>query len=130
MVCDECGRETDTIYEVHGYAGIYSLCGTCFGPAPEDEEADVTTFVKKPERLEAIQWSGSNWHAVQEFAEKVLERRAVYVDGSSDLYVRALPPGMEDKFVAPRRWLIFRGPFSGIEIATDEELHKDWEEEK
>lgn len=31
MKCDTCGRETDTIYEVKGWANTLNECPTCFG---------------------------------------------------------------------------------------------------
>ena len=46
-------------------------------------------YRKKPVEIEAVQWSGSNWHMLLEFAEKTGDRGGVYTKGA-DLYVRTL----------------------------------------
>jgi len=85
-------------------------------------------FVKKPETLDAIQWSGSNWHACLAFAEEHGEPRGVYTDGK-DLYIRGQAGTQkEDKLVPVGAWVAFRSPFEGLFLAGDEALHDEWEE--
>lgn len=55
-------------------------------------------YQKKPVVIEAVQWSGSNWHSILDFAG----RENVYVTGNK-LYVRTLEG---DMLANPGDWII------------------------
>ena len=37
-ICDGCGKESSTLFEIHGYAGTYLECPDCFGEESEDDD--------------------------------------------------------------------------------------------
>lgn len=55
-------------------------------------------YRKKPVVIEAVQWSGSNWHQVLEFAD----RDNIYTTGS-DVFVRTLEGDLR---ASPEDWII------------------------
>lgn len=37
MICSQCGKEMNEVFEVQGYLGVYQFCSECFG---DDESED------------------------------------------------------------------------------------------
>jgi len=80
-------------------------------------------YRKKPVVIEAVQWSGSNWHQVLEFAG----RDNIYTTGS-DVFVRTLEGDLK---ASPEDWIIkgIQGEFypckPDIFEATYEEVIED-----
>ena len=55
-------------------------------------------YRKKPVEIEAVQWSGSNWHSIRDFAGHAW----VYTKGS-ELYVKTVEG---DLHASPEDWII------------------------
>lgn len=77
-------------------------------------------FRKRPDEIDAIQWSGSNWHAVLEFCG----HGNVQTDGK-DVF-------LTDDKTAPRsvrqgQWIVRSPNELFLRVATDEVLTRDWE---
>lgn len=64
----------------------------------------MAKYRKKPVVIEAIQWSGSNWHQMLEFAEwgEGEENNDAHVEGNK-LFIRTLEGTME---ASPGDWVI------------------------
>lgn len=78
-------------------------------------------FRKKPDEIEAIQWSGSNWHAVLEFCGQ----GNVQTDGK-DVFLT----DMNRSDPAPVRegqWIVRHPNEFMLKVTTDEVLSRDWE---
>lgn len=83
----------------------------------------MTRFREKPAVFEGVQWSGSNWHSVLDFAGK----GNVTTDGK-DLFLHM---GGEPQLVPVGNWLLKdeKRSDTGIIVSlTDEDLRLDWHE--
>lgn len=81
-------------------------------------------FEEKPKRIEAEQWSGSNWHQLLAFAEETVGHRAVSTDGK-DLWIHN--PGAQPVMVKPGEWVVYApDEFLGLRPISNEALHKHY----
>lgn len=82
----------------------------------------MTRFVEKPARFVGVQWSGSNWHSVLDFAGK----GNVTTDGK-DLFLHMGGPG---ELVPVGNWLLKDDPDEGglIVSLSEAQLRRGWEE--
>jgi hypothetical protein len=81
----------------------------------------MTRFRKKPDEIEAVPWTGSNWHQVLEFCGK----GNVTTDGEH-VYLTDDPSGQRP--VKAGMWIV-RDPHEMLlRITTDEVIRRDWEQ--
>jgi len=75
-------------------------------------------FEKKPETIEAVQWSGINWHQMLD----VFGRDSVATNGK-DLFLTDRPAHRE---VPVGHWVVRSPNQLELQVATDEALHATW----
>ena len=87
-------------------------------------------FRKKPDEIEAVQWSGSNWHSMLDFAGK----DHVSTDGAR-LFLKNLPNQVTPAIEVPAGCWVVRwaedGPHMSMGeywMANDTAIQRDWEE--
>lgn len=77
-------------------------------------------FRERPKEIEAVRWSGSNWHEVLAFAEEMVGRGRVSTDGT-DLFIHN--PGEQPRLVQKDFWVVYApDEFLGLGTVSNDVL--------